>query len=121
MQIAHQNQSRSGFLKKSFFGIMVLSASVSAGVWGLKQLTAQPELPPELKETEQVHKVRFEQYVNAPGEIQSANNTVVECQIENIQVRVMGNSISAGASTRILSIIPDGTRVKKGDILCKLD
>ena len=121
MQSAHHNHSRSGFLKKGFAGILFMLATISVGLWGFKQLTAKAELPPELKETEQVHKIRYEQFVNAPGEIQSANNTVVECQIENIQVRVLGNSISAGASTRILSVIPDGTRVKKGDILCKLD
>ena len=117
----NQNRSRAGLFKKLLLGSLLVSFIAVAGRFGLIKFWARAELPPDLKEIEQVQKIRFDQFVNAPGEIQSANNTVVECEIENIQVRVMGNSISAGASTRILSIIPDGTRVKKGDVLCKLD
>ena len=72
-------------------------------------------------ETVPVRRVTFDASVNAPGEIQSANNTIVECEIERLSVMVQGRSITSGGSTTILKIIPDGTRVKKDDVLCVLD
>lgn len=72
-------------------------------------------------ETDVVRKIPFQTVVNAPGEMQSTNNTVVECQIEKLSVIVQGRSISSGASTRILKLIPDGSKVKKDDVLCVLD
>jgi HlyD family secretion protein len=121
MQNPPQKKSLKSLARQLTFWFCLIAIPVSAAIWGVSHIWARPELPPELSEVEQVHKVRYDRFVNAPGEIQSANNTIVECEIENIQVRVMGNSINAGASTRILTIIPDGSKVKKGDVLCKLD
>lgn len=72
-------------------------------------------------DTDTVRRVHFDASVNAPGEIQSANNTIVECEIERLSVMVQGRSIRSGGSTTILKIIPDGSKVKKDDILCVLD
>lgn len=72
-------------------------------------------------ETDPVRRIPFDASVNAPGELQSANNTIVECEIERLSVMVQGRSISSGGSTTILKIIPDGSRVKKDDVLCVLD
>ncbi|MFM1802345.1 MAG: Macrolide export protein MacA [Planctomycetota bacterium] len=96
-------------------GLTLLVRSVVIKKW------MTPELPPELASVEPVRRVRFDSFVNAPGEIRSANNTVVECEIENLTVRVQGRSIEAGRSTRILTIVPDGSKVKKDDVLCTLD
>ena len=72
-------------------------------------------------ELDTVKRVQFDASVNAPGEIQSANNTIVECEIERLSVMIQGRSITSGGSTTILKIIPDGSKVKKDDILCVLD
>lgn len=72
-------------------------------------------------ETEPVRRTMIDVSVNAPGEIQSANNTVVECEIERLSLVVRGNSITSSGSTRILKLIPDGSIVKKDDVLCLLD
>jgi HlyD family secretion protein len=72
-------------------------------------------------ETDPVRRIKFDASVNAPGEIQSANNTIVECEIERLSVMVQGRSITSGSSTTILKIIPDGSMVKKDDVLCVLD
>ena len=53
-------------------------------------------------ETVPVRRVTFDASVNAPGEIQSANNTIVECEIERLSVMVQGRSITSGGSTTIL-------------------
>lgn len=59
--------------------------------------------------------------VNAPGEIQSVNNTLVECEIDRLSLSTRSRSIVSGGSTTILKIVPDGSYVKKGDLLCQLD
>lgn len=98
-----------------------VAAGYSAVKSGMFSRWNRPELPPELAQADPVRRVTVDTFVNAPGEIQSAENTVVECKIENLTIRVQGRSIDAGKSTRILTIVPDGTMVKKGDVLCTLD
>ena len=52
--------------------------------------------------------------LNAPGRVESSNQTTVRCEVTNIAgVR--------GASTTILTLLPEGTAVKKGDVLATLD
>lgn len=78
-----------------------------------------PELGPD--ETEAVHRVSLDVSVNAPGVIESASNTKVECEIERLELRVQGRTLSSSGSTRILTLVPDGSIVKKGDVICTLD
>ncbi len=77
------------------------------------------EIPAE--DREEVQLVNLDSSVNAAGEIQSASNTVVECEIERMYVYAAGRAMLSGASTRILKLIPDGSTVKKGDVICSLD
>ena len=52
----------------------------------------------------------------APGRLDSSKKTVVRCQLENIA----GGGGGTGASV-ILSLLPEGTPVKTGDVLARLD
>ena len=45
--------------------------------------------------------------VNEKGALESSKNQDVQCQVEG--------------STTIITIVPEGTRVKKGDLVCELD
>ena len=54
--------------------------------------------------------------LSAPGRVESARRTVIQCLLENIA----GGSSSTGAST-ILWLIPEGSSVKTGDVLARLD
>lgn len=55
------------------------------------------------------------------GLVESAHQTVVSCELENLQFRSQGHAINVGGSSIILSLVPDGTTVKKGEVLCQLD
>jgi HlyD family secretion protein len=55
------------------------------------------------------------------GRVESSEKTVIECRIENVDMRIRGQGVSLGGATTILSVIPDGSQVKKGDVLCVLD
>ena len=53
--------------------------------------------------------------LSAPGRLESAKRTVIRCQLENL-----AGTAGGGAST-MLSVVPEGTNVKQGDLLATLD
>jgi HlyD family secretion protein len=57
------------------------------------------------------------------GRLESAKRTVIDCQLENISVGVSqgGPRAFAGGASVLLSVVPEGTTVKKGDVLAVLD
>jgi HlyD family secretion protein len=57
----------------------------------------------------------------ASGQVESGKRTIVECQLENIAVGVRGQRLAAGGASVLLSVIPEGTVVKRGDVLAVLD
>lgn len=59
----------------------------------------------------------------ASGRVESAKRTVIDCQLENISVGVSrgGPRAFAGGASTLLSVIPEGTTVKKGEVLAVLD
>jgi HlyD family secretion protein len=68
-----------------------------------------------------VRRVSFDMCLTASGAAQSSRQTVVKCQLENLQIRSRGGGFLAGGASTILEIIPNGSTVKKGDVLCRLD
>jgi len=56
----------------------------------------------------------FQHMVIERGEVESSSNTEVRCEVKS-------RSFGAGSSTTILEIVPEGTHVKKGDLICRLD
>jgi HlyD family secretion protein len=55
------------------------------------------------------------------GKVESAERTVVECELERLEMSVRGQSMVGSGASTVISVVPDGTIVKKGDILCELD
>ena len=59
--------------------------------------------------------------VRAPGRVESSRRTLIECEIESLSVSGGGSRVASADSTTILSIVPDGSTVREGDVLCELD
>lgn len=59
--------------------------------------------------------------LRAGGRIESSKQTVITCELENMQFSSSGQSMSAGGRTTILEIVPDGTNVVRDQVLCRLD
>jgi HlyD family secretion protein len=57
----------------------------------------------------------------ASARVESGKRTIIECQLENIAVGVRGQRLAAGGASVLLSVIPEGTAVKHGDVLAILD
>lgn len=68
-----------------------------------------------------VRRADFNVVTNAGGQVQSSLQTKIECQVEAINYRARGVTFSGSGSSTILTLVPDGSMVKKGDILCTLD
>ena len=59
--------------------------------------------------------------MTAAGRVDSASRTVIECQLEALDGGLRGKSLSAGGSSTVLSVLPEGTMARKGDVICALD
>jgi len=53
--------------------------------------------------------------LNAPGRLESSKRTIVRCELENLA------GATGGGSSTILTVLPEGTPVKRGDVLATLD
>jgi HlyD family secretion protein len=59
--------------------------------------------------------------LTASGQVESSKRTVIECQLQNIAVGVRGERLAAGGASVLLSVVPEGTVVQRGDVLAVLD
>lgn len=60
--------------------------------------------------------------IKAGGHIESSKRTLIECELENLTlVSSRGRAMSANGASTIISIVPDGSHVEAGDVLCELD
>src|SRR5262249_43914232 len=55
--------------------------------------------------------------LRAAGQVESSVQTLIRCELENIK----GYRGRKAGATTILSLVPEGTRVRAGDVLCRLD
>ncbi len=59
--------------------------------------------------------------MTAGGQVDSSKRTVIECELEAMAIGVQGQSVASSGASTLLSIVDDGSEVKKGDILAVLD
>jgi HlyD family secretion protein len=83
-----------------------------------------------VRERYQIHRVtrtNLEPFLSAPGRVESARKTVITCQLEKISTTGSGTTTtsiaasSSGGSSTLISVIPEATEVKKGDVIARLD
>jgi HlyD family secretion protein len=92
-------------------GAGVYLAMVAAGVADLRSLRASlglGELTVQRPVTIPARLADLEVHTTTPGSISSSEQTIIECKLES------------GEST-ILTVVPEGTMVKKGEVICELD
>ena len=69
-----------------------------------------------------VAKVDLNTVLTAFGRVESSSNTVISCELERLEMRARGGrSVSSGGASTILTLVDEGTNVKKGDVLAQLD
>jgi HlyD family secretion protein len=100
---------------------MIVVAIVAGMVWGFRAWNrpAKPSL--DGLTFVSARRADLKSILRAAGTTAAEMNTVIDCQLERLELRSEGRSSSMGGSSTILWVIDDGTYVKKGDLLCTLD
>jgi HlyD family secretion protein len=68
-----------------------------------------------------VQRVALDQTVMEDGEVDASEKTLIECDLKRLSFRNGGGSLQASGASLIIDLTPEGTRVSKGDVLCRLD
>jgi HlyD family secretion protein len=101
--------------------MVVLGALGTIGVvWGTEG--RRGALPPSEKYAlADVRRMDLFPSLTASGRVESSKRTLIECELENISIGVMGQRLWAGGASVLLSVIPEGSVVRRGDVLAVLD
>ncbi len=104
-------------------GAVVLAiVATGAGLgWASRHRKAEEEAARAALPRATVRRTDLHVTVTAPGMVDSMVKTLIECELENLQMRTRGRSSGSGGSSTILTLVPDGARVKTGDVICTLD
>jgi HlyD family secretion protein len=102
-------------------GLVALVAAGGVLAWAWPVLTEKKR--PSWADLPRVEVRRQDLHITltAGGTVDSSQKTLIECELENIAFGSEGRSIATSGYSTILDLIPDGTYVKEGDVLCRLD
>ncbi|HEU5116062.1 MAG TPA: hypothetical protein VFT74_05230, partial [Isosphaeraceae bacterium] len=59
--------------------------------------------------------------VSASGEIECVRRTLIECDLDNLTTGIGGQRFGTNGSSTIIDLIPEGTYVESGQVICRLD
>ena len=115
-------------LRRGFYLLpgILLPAVVAIWCWGLPRQWDPARRAREaiaLIPTTMVRRADLNASLTAGGTVESSQNTEIECQIERLSIGGQGGGgdFTGGGSSTILSLLPEGSTVRKGDVLCTLD
>lgn len=111
-------QRRYGFV---IAGVCLALATIGGVTAGLRSGMLGPRRPDLNLPVVKAERANVQLALAAGGTLESSQRTAIDCQLEALSLSANGASISAQGASRILTIVPEGTEVKKGDVLCELD
>jgi HlyD family secretion protein len=100
---------------------MVVLAATTAVAGRLARRYFPPKGGPESLTTVAVQRTDLHVKLTAGGRVESSRQTMIECELESLEVGVRGQRMMSGGVSTVLSVVPEGSMVKKGDALCRLD
>ncbi len=95
-------------------GLLLLFTNFMSGCGGL---AAARDRDPSFE----VRRGVLEETISAGGVTTSARMSTVRCQAERLKGTDRAVALPRGASTTILSVVPNGAFVRKGEVICRLD
>ncbi len=117
--MARQSGSRA-LKRSSALTVMVGGLSIVALAWASSSRhTTRPVS--ERYDLANVRRMDLYPALTASGRVESSKRTLIECELEDITIGVMGQRIWAGGASILLSVIPEGSLVRRGDVLAVLD
>lgn len=104
----------------ALLAVAVATLTVGGLAWAWARLNARKPLGDQYPVTD-VRRADLFPMLKAGGRIESGKRTIIVCQLERLSVGVRGQGVSAGGASVLLKVIPEGSRVKRGDVLAVLD
>ena len=101
--------------------VVVFGAATTVGLASLTTGRHTGPAPAEKYAVANVRRTDLYPSLTASGRVESSKRTVIECELENISIGLMGQRLFAGGASVLLSIVPDGSMVHRGDVLAVLD
>jgi HlyD family secretion protein len=98
--------------------VLVLAGAGGMGAWAYQVLN-RPRLPADLR-TAPVRRTELNSTVTEDGEALSSERTEIECDLKDLNFRNAGREIRASGASQIIELLPEGTMVEEGDVLCRL-
>jgi HlyD family secretion protein len=108
----------------SWAGRVIVAVLLLLMLGGLALVWARIHAPKPAAERYAVTRVLradLQPVLKAGGVVQSGKQTVISCELEKLSIGVRGQAVSAGGASVLLRLIPEGSLVKKGDVLAVLD
>jgi HlyD family secretion protein len=118
--MGERRRSRARGIRRRLVVLILSSVAVAGAAWAWMR-SHEPIAPGERYDTVNVRRADLFPTRSASGRVESSKRTIIECQLENIAVGVRGQSLAAGGASVLLTVIPEGTSVKQGDVLATLD
>jgi HlyD family secretion protein len=101
--------------------IVVLAGASAVALPGLQRRLSGRQPVLEGLATGVVRRTDMDVTLTTGGRVDSAEKTLIECELERLELSVKGQALVGGGASTVLSVIPDGTEVRKDDVLCRLD
>ena len=102
-------------------GLVIAAIGVVVVGAGLRdRLRGRPAGPGDALDRAVVRRMPMEDVVLVGGEVEGAKQTSIDCELENIG-GISGIDATGTGGLTITMIVPNGARVKKGDVLCRFD
>ncbi len=114
MQVRKSSRSARLFSHLALFAIAI--AAVGGAGFGWVRYHHR-RLPSDQYATTGVRRANLYPSLMASGRVESSKRTVIECLLENVAVGVRGQRLYAGGASTLISVVPDGTMVKRGEVL----
>jgi HlyD family secretion protein len=95
----------------------ILVGGAALGVWALRpRRRSLEELPRGVVRRADLHVT-----LTTAGRVECPQQTVIECELERLNVASGTAQVNAGGASTILELVPEGTVVKRDDVLCRID
>jgi HlyD family secretion protein len=101
--------------------VVVLALSTALAVPRLKEWFAHSPSLVQQVPTTTVRRADLNVTLTTGGKVESKSRTKIEVELARVGVSVTGQGMTSGGVSTVLSVIPDGTKVREGDVLCELD
>jgi len=102
-------------------GALASVLTSSASYFGQERAGIKARLDPRIRFSHARRVQLFTTSIVAAGRALSSNSTVIRCALMRLSSPGAGGTVSSNGASTILSLVPDGTQVKEGDLLCELD